>query len=158
MVQENNTAPFLYRPASDGTSPFLFAVPHSGRYYPEDFVEKSPLTTEDLRRSEDAFVDKLFESVPSSSASLLVATHARAYVDLNRAENELDPAMFSPKLDSSLLDVSYRVQAGLGVIPQYVAEDTPIYHEPLPAREAEKRLKLIHRPYHQKLSTLLDNL
>ncbi len=158
MVQENNPAPFLYRPASGNASPFVFAVPHSGRHYPIDFAQKSPLTMEDLRRSEDAFVDKLFDSIPFSSASLLIATHARAYVDLNRAENELDPKLFSPELDKDLLDISYRVQAGLGVIPQYVAENTPIYNEPLPAREAEKRLGLIHRPYHQQLSKLMNDL
>lgn len=156
MVKELIPPPFLYRPAEGVASPFVFAVPHSGRHYPPDFVKRSILNMNALRQSEDAFVDELFEGVPACSAALLIATHARAYLDLNRAENELDPDLFIPPLDKSALDVSYRVQAGLGVVPQYVAENTPIYKERLPAREAEKRLMLVHRPYHQKLSALLE--
>tara|TARA_R110002096_G_scaffold57549_1_gene145935 strand:+ start:1582 stop:2373 length:792 start_codon:yes stop_codon:yes gene_type:complete len=121
-----------------------------------DFVKRSILDMKELRQSEDAFVDKLFADVPVCSAALLIATHARAYLDLNRAENELDPDMFAPPLDTCSLDVSYRVQAGLGVVPEYVAQDTPIYKERLPAREAEKRLVSVHRPYHQKLKSLLE--
>lgn len=155
MVQEQTPPPYIFRPANGPDTPFLFAVPHSGRHYPADFVKRSRLSMKDLRRSEDAFVDQLFESIPANQASLLIATHARAYLDLNRAKNELDPEMFTPKLDDAPLNISYRVQAGLGVVPQYVAENTPIYSHPLPAREAEKRISTIHQPYHQKLKELL---
>lgn len=157
MVQELTPPPYIYTPAKSAGMPLIFAVPHSGRHYPQDFKNRSVLELTDLRRSEDAFVDQLFEDAPNSHAALLVATHARAYLDLNRASNELDPSMFTPKLDESELNISYRVQAGLGAIPQYVAENMPIYDRPLPARDAIKRIDSVHKPYHEKLRAILDD-
>jgi len=155
MSTDQAPPPYLYRPPVGPTLPFIFSVPHSGRHYPEDFTKRSTLNLAELRRSEDAFVDQFFETVPTYNAALLIATHARAYLDLNRAENELDPRLFSPQLSPHDLNVSFRVQAGLGAIPQYVAEDMLIYDQPLPAREAAKRIDTIHKPYHKKLAQLL---
>ncbi|MBL4837933.1 MAG: N-formylglutamate amidohydrolase [Kordiimonadaceae bacterium] len=156
MDEQNTPPPYIHRVATGPSSPFIFAAPHSGRYYPADFKARSVLTENTLRKSEDAFVDKLFADVSAQRASLLIATHARAYLDLNRAENELDPKLFTPQLASETVNISHRVQAGLGIIPQFVAENTPIYASLLPAREAEKRIKAIHGPYHRKLAHLLN--
>ena len=148
---------FILTPPPGQPNNFVFAAPHSGRLYPEAFRARSVLSADELRQSEDAFVDELYAWVPEQGASLLAATHARAYLDLNRAANELDPNMFSPPLLSDGLDISPRVLAGLGLIPSIVAEGAYIYKEPLPAREAEKRTRDIHQPYHGKLYELLDN-
>ncbi len=148
---------FVLTPPEDQHTAFVFAAPHSGRLYPESFRARSILSDAELRQSEDAFVDELFSWVPKKGACLLAATHARAYLDLNRAAGELDPNLFSPPLDPSRLDISHRVRSGLGIIPSIVAEGAYIYKEPLPAREAEKRVKEIHAPYHGKLHELLDN-
>ena len=157
MVHQETPPPFLSRAAKGQASAFIFAVPHSGRYYPDDLKSRAALSEKALRQSEDAYVDLLFEHVPEQNAALLVATHARAYLDLNRAANELDPNLFTPRLADSDVDVTYRVQAGLGIIPQFVAENTPIYSELLPAREAAKRIGDIHQPYHQRLTSLIDS-
>src|SRR5438874_333224 len=74
--------------------PFVFASPHSGRLYPPTFVEKSRLDPTTLRRSEDAFVEELFDSAHELGAPMLVARFPRAYLDANRAPVELDPSMF----------------------------------------------------------------
>ncbi len=59
-------SPFrLYQP-NRKTIPFVFASPHSGRYYPSDFVSASRLDPLRLRRSEDSFVDELFAGVPDA--------------------------------------------------------------------------------------------
>jgi len=155
MEHEPTPNPFIYHGATKPSQPFVFAVPHSGQFYPSDFVQRSNLTIEELCLSEDAFVDLLFEDAPSTGADMLVATHARSYLDLNRAENELDATMFTPNLPHSAVKNSHRVQAGLGAIPSIIAEGMPIYTVALPAREAEKRIKTIHQPYHTKLATLL---
>ena len=149
-------APYLLRSPKTSPTAFIFAAPHSGRYYPDTMIKAARLSTHTLRLSEDAFVDRLFEAVPDAGASLLVATYARAFLDLNRAENELDASMFTPPLDERNFDLSHRVKAGLGIIPKLIAEGLPIYRAPLPAREALRRIEDIYQPYHQKLQALLD--
>jgi N-formylglutamate amidohydrolase len=147
--------PYILRAPAQILSPFVFAAPHSGRFYPPDFIARSAPKGTRLRQSEDAFVDQLFEGIPQMGAALLVATHARAYLDLNRAANELDPTMFTPQLDPAGLNINHRVSAGLGLIPKIIAEGVPIYKSLLPAREAFKRTAAVHTPYHQKLAQLL---
>lgn len=146
---------FLVRQPAAGPSPFLFSIPHSGRHYPEGFRRQSQLDERELRLSEDAFVDKLFGGISNVGATGLVATYARAYVDLNRAPNELEPGMFSGECGAYEVDINNRVKAGLGVIPRVIGEGLPIYKQPIPIREAFKRLDEVYHPYHAKVSELL---
>jgi len=137
-------------------SPLIFAVPHSGRYYPEDFMSKVTLSELEIRESEDAFVDQLVSFAPELGADLLIANYPRAYLDLNRFRNELDPSMFTPPLNERSVRLSRRVRVGLGVVPRIVADKKPIYDCLLQAEEAEARLAHIWDPYHQKLQALID--
>lgn len=147
--------PFICKvPQTPG--PFIFAAPHSGRHYPEAMCRATSLSGNELRLSEDAYVDQLFTDVPSSGATLLKATHARAYLDLNRAPDELDAGMFTPALSPSMAHETYRVKAGLGVIPRVINDEKVIYSQPLPAREAFFRIDHFYTPYHEKLQSLLD--
>jgi len=157
VMDSNAPPPYLLRAPERNSSPFIFAAPHSGRYYPPDFRARSVLDTSGLQRSEDAFVDHLFEDVTKIGGALLVATHARSYLDLNRAANELDTTMFTPRLPPQKLNNSHRVKVGLGLIPRIIAEGVPIYKGPLPAREAAKRVDTVHTPYHRKLAQLLTD-
>ncbi|MEO1000519.1 MAG: N-formylglutamate amidohydrolase [Pseudomonadota bacterium] len=104
------------------------------------------------RASEDAFVDELFASAPRQGAPLMVATAPRAFVDLNRAATELDPALVQgvPKIG-----VNPRVAAGLGVIPRVVADGKVIRRGKMPLSEARARLKRYHEPYHTALAEVL---
>ena len=88
----NMTSYTLHLPARR-TTPVVFASPHSGRDYDPAFLHKSILDPHTIRSSEDAFVDQLFSAAPSFGAPLLAATTPRAYVDLNRAADELDPSV-----------------------------------------------------------------
>ncbi|WP_417449351.1 N-formylglutamate amidohydrolase [Kordiimonas sp.] len=148
--------PFIVRSPKGAQSAFIFAAPHSGRHYPDSMIRAAKLSPHLLRMSEDAYVDRLFATAPARGASLLIATNARAYLDLNRGEAELDPDMFRPVLDADSLDVTHRVKAGLGLIPKLVAEGITIYEDSLPAREAFHRINNVYRPYHDKLRALLE--
>jgi len=138
------------------TIPFVFASPHSGRLYPPGFIEKSRLHPTALRRSEDAFVDELFDPVRALGAPMLIARFPRAYLDANRAPTELDPAMFDGALSLAVDRGSPRVQAGLGVIPRVVREGAEIYRARLPVREAEFRIRHFYQPYHLQLTRLVE--
>lgn len=138
------------------TAPFIFASPHSGRLYPSGFVGTSRLSPLALRRSEDAYVDELFEAVPAFGCPLLVARFPRAYVDVNRAASELDDQMFDAALKVDVDSPSARVHAGLGVIPRVVRDGAEIYRGKLDPADAEERLARFYRPYHAALAALVE--
>src|SRR5262245_62585046 len=147
--------PVTIRPAKGAKVPFIFASPHSGRFYPSSFAQSSRLDAISLRRSEDAFVDELFDSVIELGAPLIAARFPRAFVDANRAPGELDPAMFDAPV-SPVGPRSPRVAAGLGVIPRVVRDGLEIYGTRLPAGEAAYRLEHFYRPYHVALADLVE--
>ncbi len=141
----------LYEPR-EATSCAVFSSPHSGSDYPIQFLATARLSRHQVRSSEDAFVDRLFRSAPDHGAPLIAARLPRAYVDLNRAEEELDPALIA---GAARAGTNPRVAAGLGVIPRVVAEGTPIRDGKMPLREALERLRVGYRPFHDTLGALM---
>lgn len=134
------------------TSAAVFSSPHSGRAYPADLIRLSRLSAHDLRASEDAFVETLFAAAPRWGAPLIAAAAPRAYVDLNRGPEELDPAVVR---DVRATGLNPRVAAGLGVIPRIVAEGRPIYDGKIGLAEAKARIAAFHTPYHERLEALM---
>eukprot|EP00873_Tetraselmis_striata_P013398 jgi/Tetstr1/433662/TSEL_000210.t1 len=135
--------------------PFVFNSPHSGRHYPDAFLRASRLDKIAIRRSEDAFVDDLFQHVVPLGAPLLKARFPRAYLDVNREPYELDPKMYDDRLPSYANIRSIRVAGGLGTIARVVGEAQEIYQGRLCVREALTRIETIYKPYHQTLRRLL---
>jgi len=133
-------------------SAVVFASPHSGAKYPDVLRNKTVLTDHALRSSEDAFVDQLFAAAPEYGAPLICAQIPRAYVDLNRSPDELDPALISGIRKQGH---NPRVASGLGVIPRVVSNGRSIYRGKIPMAEAESRLCKCWHPYHQALQALL---
>ncbi len=136
--------------------PVVLNSPHSGAHYPAAFLAASRLDATTLRRSEDAFVDKLYAPATAHGVPLLRARFPRAFLDLNREPFELDPQMFEGRLPDFANIRSLRVAAGLGVIPRVVGDAQPIYREPMPVESALKRIAALHRPYHARLSALME--
>ena len=130
----------------------VFSSPHSGSDYPEPFLSASRLDAFEIRSSEDAYVDELFMSAPSQGAPLIAARVPRAVVDLNRAPEDLDPALIS---GASRRGVNPRIAAGLGVIPRVVGEGRTIIEGKLPLAEAEARIARYWQPYHRELQALV---
>lgn len=146
------TAAFtLYEPKTRGSA-VVFSSPHSGADYPAAMIEAAILDPLTLRSSEDAFVDQLFLPAILHGSPLLAARAPRAYVDLNRAADELDPALVENAPKNTL---NPRIAAGLGVIPRVVAGGRAIYRGKIPAHAAESRLNQHWHPYHQMLKRLL---
>ncbi|MCG6904429.1 MAG: N-formylglutamate amidohydrolase [Rhodobacter sp.] len=145
--------PYSFQEPEQRTTCVVFASPHSGRDYPWSFLRKTVLDERVIRSSEDAFVDLLFESALEFGAPLLAATAPRAFIDLNRSAEELDPALIDGMRKSTH---SPRVTSGLGVIPRVVANGRAIYSGKLTGDEAQKRLREYWHPYHDRLQELLD--
>ena len=123
-------------------SSVVFASPHSGSDYPASFVRRTQLDRHGIRSSEDAFVDLLFDGAPDFGAPFLKAGAPRAFVDLNRSPDELDPALIE---GARRHGHNPRVASGLGVIPRVVANGRAIYKGKLPMAEAQRRIDEVIR-------------
>ena len=134
------------------TTGVVFSSPHSGRHYPPAFLRRTVLDERTIRSSEDAFVDRLFERAPLYGAPLITALAPRAFIDLNRAAEELDPALID---DLRKVAHNPRVASGLGVVPRVVANGRPIYRGKISLDEARLRIADYWRPYHDALQDLL---
>jgi N-formylglutamate amidohydrolase len=145
----------LLRPAEQ-VAPVVFCSPHSGRIYPKAFLEASRLDAHTLRKSEDCFVDELFQPVVALGAPLIAARFPRAYLDVNREPYELDPELFIGRVPDFANTQSARVVGGLGTIARIVADTEEIYRERLPIGVAFERIERLYRPFHAALADLLE--
>jgi N-formylglutamate deformylase len=155
LLEDLRTEPFRLERPDVPRAPFVFASPHSGNLYPRSLVAMSRLGPTALRRSEDAYVDELFEAAVACGAPMIAARFPRAYLDVNRSPAEIDTEMFDGALGVAIDPASARVNAGLGVIPRVVRDGAEIYRHKLPPREAEDRLAHFYRPYHAALALLV---
>jgi N-formylglutamate amidohydrolase len=138
------------------TAPLVFASPHSGNDYAPEFLAASQLDLLTLRRSEDAFIDRLFGAAAEHGAPLLKALFPRSYVDPNRERLELDPAMFDDPLPAEANVTSPRVAAGLGTIARVVTSGEEIYRGKLTFSEVRRRIERHYDPYHAALRRMTE--
>ena len=136
------------------TTSVVFASPHSGREYSWSFVRQTILDERTLRSSEDAFVDKLFDAAPAHGAPLLTAIAPRAWIDVNRSSEELDPALIDGVGKTAH---NPRVSSGLGVVPRVVANGRSIYRGKISHADAKSRINEFGHPWHDALTTLMDD-
>ena len=91
---QHNAGEAAFTVATPGTpGPFVFASPHSGDLYPADMDAAPGLAETSLRSAEDALVDRLIAPGLERGAALLLGRVGRAYVDLNRDPDDLDPVL-----------------------------------------------------------------
>ncbi len=134
------------------TSCVVAASPHSGRHYGAAFMAASVLDALAIRSSEDAFVDQLVAAAPGLGAPLLSAEWPRAYLDLNRSADELDPAVIA---GVGRAVQTPRINSGLGVVPRVVANGRAIYGGKMTLAEAQARISQVWEPYHTELARLM---
>lgn len=138
-------------------SPLVIAVPHAGRHYPASTLAAARLPRAALETIEDRHADLLVADAVQAGAVAIVARIARAHVDLNRDERELDPVLFDSRPVPADLLGSPKVAGGLGAIPSRIAAGGAIWARPLGAREIEARMATVHRPYHAAIASALDD-
>jgi N-formylglutamate deformylase len=128
-----------------GTAPLLVSVPHDGTFVPDDIAAR---LTDSARRVPDTdwHVARLYaDAARDLGASMLVPTHSRYVIDLNRSED-----------DVSL----YPGQNTTGLCPTVQFTGEPVYREGEEPDEAEvrSRVERYWRPYHDALRAELDRL
>jgi len=136
-------------------SPVILSVPHAGRDYPPALLAASRLSATQLQLLEDRHADALAARAIGAGFTAIVATRARAWIDLNRHEREVDPEMVDPRPAGDTLIRSAKVTGGLGLMPRRLRGSGDILHGRVPAACLAARIAADHRPYHAQLSALL---
>ena len=127
-----------------GTAPLLVSMPHTGTFVPEWLAPRLSPAARPLPDT-DWHLERLYDFLDALGASVLVATHSRYVVDLNRPP---DNANLYPGQDTT------------GVVPLDTFHREPLYLPGFPPSDEEvaKRIDAYWRPYHAKLQETLNQL
>lgn len=136
-------------------SPVVLSVPHGGRDYPLALRAALRVPVEALLPLEDRHVDTLALQALGGE-TMLVQRRARAWIDLNRAENERDPHIDGGADRRSLGLLSAKVRGGIGLIPRRIASAGEIWRRKLDGEEVMARIVQDYRPYHVALDAALS--
>ena len=142
MTFQTTEPPFRFR---QGTRPLLISMPHVGTHVPPALAAR--LTDEAQRVPDtDWHLERLYDFADALGASVLVATHSRFVIDLNR-----------PPDGASL----YPGQSVTGLCPVDLFDDQPLYRDPadVPSEaEIAERREAIWAPYHAQLAQELARM
>jgi N-formylglutamate deformylase len=127
-----------------GTTPLLVSMPHTGTHVPDWLAPRLSAAARPLPDT-DWHLEQLYDFVNHLGASVLVATHSRYVVDLNRPP---DNANLYPGQDTT------------GIVPLDTFHREPIYLPGFPPSEEElaKRIETYWRPYHLRLRQALAEI
>jgi N-formylglutamate deformylase len=134
-------APFNFRA---GRTPLLVSMPHTGTHIPADIKKRFTEAALALPDT-DWHLEKLYDFLEGIGASVLVATHSRYVVDLNRPP---DNANLYPGQDTTPL------------VPIDTFHRRPLYRrgEEPEDSEIEERVETYWAPYHARLAEELARL
>ena len=135
-------------------SPVVLSVPHAGRAYPPAIADLLRVPLPALLPLEDRHVDAVAHAARTTQ-TMLVQRTPRAWIDLNRAEDDRDPMIDEGAAPLALPMRSVKVRSGLGLVPRRVAGAGDLWRRRLSASEVTARIVDDHRPYHQALSAAL---
>lgn len=135
--------------------PLVVDSPHSGMEWPPDFTPSASRAA--ILTTWDAWVDALWASAPDVGATLVHASFPRAYIDVNRSEDDLDPALIDGRWPYPVNPTVYS-ERGMGLIRRDALPDVPMYERPLSVETVERRITTHYRPYRATLRDRLDTL
>ena len=127
-----------------GSVPLLVSLPHDGTHVPEGIASRLTGSARAVPDT-DWHVARLYDFARDLGASVLVPTHSRYVVDLNRGED-----------DTSL----YPGQNTTGLCPVRQFDGSPVYLEGREPSQDEVRARVdaYWRPYHEALAGELERL
>lgn len=138
--------------------PVLVSVPHAGRNYPEVVFSALRLPQDSLVRLEDRYTDLLVRQSVALGYPVIIAHRARAWIDLNRDENDLDVEMIRGAIRDDYPTASAKQRGGLGLIPRRLSAEGDIWKYQFELADIEARLASFHRPYHTAIADILERM
>jgi len=115
--------------------PLLISVPHAGLKIPPEVTELNILTAREIAEDGDEGAAEIYACLKDKVTHFVTTDIARAFMDLNRAEDDLSKD---------------------GVVKTHTCWDVPVYREPLEAPLISTLLEKYYRPYHARLSKLAN--
>ena len=146
--------PFLRRGDASPASPVVLSVPHAGRAYPLALRAALRVPLGAIESLEDRFVDLVAEAA-RGPRSMLVQTCPRAWIDLNRGEDERDPRIDEGAPVRPPTQQTAKLRSGLGLVPRRATGTTEVWRHRFSAAEIDHRIETAHRPYHAALAIML---
>ena len=143
-----------YEPLSRAV-PILVDVSRSGREYPKEYRSPLPFTT--VHDNVSMYVEDLWGGAPDAGATLLYCSFPNTWIDVNRHELDMDPAIVEGEWPVKLKP-SPRTLEGLGLIKTKARYGEPFQERKLSVSEIEERLNRYYRPYHAELKRIADDL
>ena len=135
-------------------SPVVLSVPHAGRDYPQALRAALRVPPSALLPLEDRFVDRV-ASAARGQHVMLVQTTPRAWIDLNRSEDERDPRVDEGAEPTARPIASAKLRSGLGLVPRRASGATDLWRRRFTDTEITLRIAEHHRPFHHALRQAL---
>ena len=133
-------------------SPLVLSVPHAGRDYPPALLEALRVPAGALVALEDRHIDAVARAA-AGVRTTFIAIRPRAWIDLNRAEDERDPRVDEGAIGRPVR--SAKVRGGLGLVPRRAANATELWRRRFGDQDIVRRIQADHRPYHAALASAL---
>jgi N-formylglutamate amidohydrolase len=132
---------FEERPPTAPAVPLIVSIPHAGTEVPPGVAARFASPDIAALPMTDWHLPDLYDFVPALGATLLAARYSRFVVDLNRPPDgrPLYPGRFET-----------------GLVPLTTFDGDPVFGQPPSAAETDELAAAYHRPYHDRLRTLLE--
>ena len=144
---------YLFTPPVSDAAPCIFDVPRSGREYPPGFHTAAPFN--DVHFLVSHYVEEIWGLAPQFGNGLLYALFVNNYIDANRAEDDIDPALLTGAWPFALRPTTKSTKNGMGLIHSRVRSHQ-LYPDGLSVDEVKRRIEGYWRPYHRKLAELIQ--
>jgi len=133
----------------------VVSVPHAGRDYPLPLRAAAAVPVASMLALEDRHADTL-ALVACDDETLFIQRRARAWIDLNRAEDERDPLIDDGARPIPAGAAATKLRSGLGLIPRRAAPGVMLWSRRLADDEVRQRIAEDHRPYHAAIADALS--
>ena len=135
-------------------SPVVMSVPHAGQVYPASLLAALRLPSATLTMLEDRHVDRIARAARHGE-TLMIQQRARAWIDLNRGEDERDPLVDEGADRSAPVTQSLKLRSGLGLVPRRAGRAGDLWRRRFSDAEVRARLASDYHPYHAAIAQLL---
>lgn len=142
-----------YEPTTTAV-PLIVDVSRSGREYPPEYRSPLPFTT--VHDNVSMHLEDLYGAAPGLGATLLYCMFPNTWVDVNRDELDMDPAVVDGDWPVSLRPTP-RTLEGLGLIKSKSRHGEPFQERKLSVAEITERVAKYYRPYHAELKRIIDD-
>jgi N-formylglutamate amidohydrolase len=139
---------FTVTEPTKGETPVIVEVPHAGLHVPPDCLASLVAPASAIARDADLYVDELYGDAPAEGATLVVSHVSRYFLDLNRAETDVDC--------ESVEGGPSNARVSRGVVWRLTSDGAPVLAKPLSRAELEARLERLYRPYHRAVRAAID--